>query len=375
MESYKISGPQLIVDRDKCHLNIESMSNKVKGNNLIFRPHFKTHQSRIIGRWFREYGIDKITVSSIKMAHYFASDGWDDILVGIAYNPREYALYEKLSGKCRVIATVSCPDTCRILAGQCGFPLEVMIKIDTGYNRSGTSWDDYESLRACIKHLSSNNRIKIRGLMTHDGSTYGLNSKEEILTHYATSVQRIKNSRENTGINDLIISVGDTPSASIADDFTGIDELRPGNFVFYDLMQYLIGSCSFDKISVALFCPVVDKRPYSRTIVVHGGAVHLSKDNILVNARHVYGMIARTDATGWHKAEDEIYLSSLSQEHGIIDCSNNKLLDEVMPGDLLAIIPVHSCLTADCMGGYMLPDGKVIDHMRQANYDSEFSIL
>ncbi len=375
METDKISGPQLVVDSDKCHLNIKLMSHKAKHNNLIFRPHFKTHQSRAIGRWFREYGIDKITVSSIKMAFYFAGDGWKDILVGIAYNPREYAYYEKLSGKCRVIATVSCPDAGRILAGQCRFPLEVMIKIDTGYNRSGIRWDDSEGLRACIKYLSTNKRIKIRGLMTHDGSTYGLNSRDGILEHFATSVQRINSSRENAGINDLIISVGDTPSASIAENFTGIDELRPGNFVFYDLMQYVNGSCSFDNISIALLCPVIDKRPNSSTIVIHGGAVHFSKDNTLINARPVYGMVASTDKNGWCKPEDEIYLSSLSQEHGIIDSSNSNLLDEVMPGDLLAIIPVHSCLTADCMGGYMLTDGKVIDHMRQANYDSEFSLL
>ena len=375
METTNITGPQLIIDKGKCIANIEYMLRKAKDNNLIFRPHFKTHQSLAIGRWFKKYGVDRITVSSIKMAYYFANDGWEDILVGIAYNPREYALYEKLSRKCRLKATVSCPVTCSILASQCRFPLEVMIKIDTGYNRTGIRWNDIESLKESIKHLSTNSKIKIRGLMTHDGSTYGLNSREKILEYYETSVHRINTSCENSGINDLIISVGDTPSASVVEKFNGIDELRPGNFIFYDLMQYINGSCRFDNIAIALLCPVIDIRPDSRTIVVHGGAVHFSKDNIVISNRHVYGMVVGLDNTGWYQPEDEIYISSLSQEHGIIDCSKNRLIEKVLPGDLLAVIPVHSCLTADCMGSYMLTSGENIDHMRQVSQDSEYSIL
>lgn len=351
------------------------MTQKAKNNNLTFRPHFKTHQSIAIGRWFKKYGVDRITVSSLKMAYYFASDGWQDILVGIAYNPREYSLYEKLSGRCMIQATVSCPETCRILAGQCRFPLTVMIKIDTGYNRTGIRWNDLESLRQSIKHLSSNKKIRIRGLMTHDGSTYGLNSRAKILEQYEKSIQRLKYCRENSGIEELEISIGDTPSASVVENFNGVDELRPGNFIFYDLMQYINGSCQFDNIAIALFCPVIDIRPGSGKVVVHGGAVHFSKDNIVIKNKKVYGMVAGFDKSAWHKPEDEYFISSLSQEHGIIDCPESKLIEKVMPGDLLAIIPVHSCLTADCMGSYMLSTGEIISHMRQLPQDSEYSLL
>ncbi|MEA1885671.1 MAG: alanine racemase [Bacteroidota bacterium] len=375
METGNITGPQLVIDRDKCLGNIEYMLQKAKDNNLIFRPHFKTHQSKIIGRWFKKYGVDRITVSSLKMAYYFANDGWQDILVGIAYNPREYPLYEKLSGRCRIQATVSCPETCRILAGQCRFPLTVMIKIDTGYNRTGIRWDDTEGLRQSVKYLRSNNKIRIRGLMTHDGSTYGLNSRKKILEQYEKSVHRLNYCRENSDMKDLEISIGDTPSASVVDNFNGIDELRPGNFIFYDLMQYINGSCHFNKIAIVLLCPVIDIRPPSGTVVVHGGAVHFSKDNIVVNGKKVYGMLAELDKNGWHRPKDETYISSLSQEHGIIDCPSNGLIKKVMPGDLLTIIPVHSCLTADCMESYMLTTGEIIDHMRHAPQDSDYSLL
>lgn len=35
---------------------------------------------------------------------------------------------------------------------------------------------------------------------------------------------------------NIIISVGDTPGISAAKNLDGIDEIRPGNYVFYDVM-------------------------------------------------------------------------------------------------------------------------------------------
>jgi D-serine deaminase-like pyridoxal phosphate-dependent protein len=38
----------------------------------------------------------------------------------------------------------------------------------------------------------------------------------------------------------------------------------------------------------------------------------------------------------------------------------------VQVGDLLGILPVHSCMTADCMGSYLSLDGQVVDHAEGA---------
>jgi len=65
------------------------MVQKAKSNHVILRPHFKTHQSRIIGKWFKKAKVDKIAVSSFSMAEYFANDGWKDITVAFPVNIRE----------------------------------------------------------------------------------------------------------------------------------------------------------------------------------------------------------------------------------------------------------------------------------------------
>ncbi|RUA31685.1 MAG: hypothetical protein DSY76_01195, partial [Bacteroidetes bacterium] len=42
------------------------------------------------------------------------------------------------------------------------------------------------------------------------------------------------------------------------------------------------------------------------------------------------------------------YLKSLSQEHGIVHCSK-AFFEKTKVGDLVGIIPIHSCLTANLM--------------------------
>ncbi|MEJ0055890.1 MAG: hypothetical protein WDN75_09720 [Bacteroidota bacterium] len=65
------------------------MAEKARKLKVSFRPHFKTHQSHEVGRWFRAEGVNSCTVSSVKMASYFAEDGWKDITVAFPLNVLE----------------------------------------------------------------------------------------------------------------------------------------------------------------------------------------------------------------------------------------------------------------------------------------------
>jgi len=71
MDLKGIKKPTLVLDENKCRSNIAMMAEKAKRSGVIFRPHFKTHQSVTIGNWFRDEGIENITVSSVTMASFF----------------------------------------------------------------------------------------------------------------------------------------------------------------------------------------------------------------------------------------------------------------------------------------------------------------
>jgi D-serine deaminase-like pyridoxal phosphate-dependent protein len=172
---------------------------------------------------------------------------------------------------------------------------------------------------------------------------------------------RVREELNRNGFPDLALSTGDTPSCSVCDDLSDSTEIRPGNFVFYDVQQLLIGSCQADQISAALACPVVAKHPERHELVIHGGAVHLSKDNFIEGGLTKFGLVAFPTISGWSKPVEGAYVARLSQEHGILHFENG--IEKINIGDILCILPAHVCLTVVLMRNFLTLDGKIIHTM------------
>lgn len=363
-----ITRPTLLLDEQRCRANIRRMTGKARRNGISLRPHFKTHQSHEVGRWFREEGITACTVSSVRMASYFAADHWNDITVAFPLNFLEGEEINRLAGQIHLNVLAVNADALRGLLPQLTHPVGVFIEIDSGYRRTGVDPADTRLLEEILSVVESSPLLSFKGLLTHAGHSYSCRSATEILTVHQQTTQVMKRvgARLRPKYPDLTISVGDTPTCSIANDFSDIQEIRPGNFVFYDIMQCGIGSCSDDNIAIALACPVVAIYPSRNEIIIHGGGVHLSKDMIKQeDGSAVFGKIVRLSEGGWSAPSASMYVKSLSQEHGIVrasaeDCASLK------PGDLLGILPVHSCMTADVMTEYCTLTGMRITMMPKA---------
>ena len=127
-----IIRPTLILDKEKCLRNIERMAKKAETLSLDFRPHFKTHQSAEIGEWFRQYGVQKITVSSVQMASFFASHGWTDITIAFPVNILEIDDINILAGKIKLNLLIENKEALLSLDKFIRFPVGIFIKVDTG---------------------------------------------------------------------------------------------------------------------------------------------------------------------------------------------------------------------------------------------------
>ena len=122
-------------------------------------------------------------------------------------------------------------------------------------------------------------------------------------------------------------------------------------------MQVQIGSCSMNEIAVALACPVVAKHADRQEVIIYGGGIHLSKDRLDWDGRTVFGMPVRLNGSGWEMPDGVSYVRSLSQEHGVIKCTPT-LFECLKIGDLVGILPVHSCMMVDLMDGYLTLGGE-----------------
>ncbi len=360
-----ITVPTLLLDESKCRNNIKKMAKKAIDNNIIFRPHFKTHQSTEIGKWFREEGIEKITVSSLRMAEYFASDGWKDILVAFPVNILEIETINQLASEIRLSLLVESIETVGFLSKNLKSPVEVYIKADVGSHRTGVAYNDFDTMSLILEAISDSDLISFRGFLTHAGNSYRARSLEEISKVHFESISRMAELKYHFMNNfpGLIISVGDTPTCSLMDDFSMVDEIRPGNFVFYDLTQIVIGSCPTGQVAVAMACPVVAVHPERNELVIYGGSVHFSNDSVRDRDGNViHGMAVRNEGEGWGEIINGVYLARLSQEHGIIRLPEN-LVRQFNPGVIIKIIPAHSCITASNMKEYQTLTGKKVTMM------------
>lgn len=347
--------PELILDKSKCLRNIEKMSDKAGRHGLGFRPHFKTHQSTEVGNWFRDYGITKITVSSFEMANRFAKAGWEDILVAFPFNPAERGLLNETAGKRKISVLIDNPDTLPFLS-RIGHPLDYYIDIDTGYGRSGIPAEDLTGIEEIIDQTRDDTKLRFSGFYCHAGHSYkaGSQAGRELIHRKAlTDLNQLKDQFRDLGPKILY---GDTPGCSTQDDFTGIDEITPGNFVFYDLFQYSIGSCSMEEIAVAMVCPVVGKYRDNRRMVIHGGAVHFSKESLYKEGQTIFGQHVLLKDDSWKLPSEALYLTGLSQEHGLLE-QCGKIFDDMALGDTLCFLPVHSCLTVNLMKRFEVMNG------------------
>lgn len=359
--------PTLVLNESRVRRNIERMAARAGRFGVRFRPHFKTHQSLHIGRIFREFGVEAITVSSIDMASYFAADGWTDILVAFPFNILEAGELERLTAGRSLGFLVESPAGLPVLARSVAAPVDVWIKINIGANRAGADWNDRDLLTRICKQTVRHATLRLRGLLTHNGRTYGARSYAALARLHADAMTKMRHARKvlaASGFPALEISVGDTPSCSRLDDFDGADEIRPGNFVLNDVMQLELGTCGQEAVAAAVACPVVSTHPARNEAVIYGGAIHLSKEDVLAGQEgRIYGRVCRRHGPGWGRILPGTVVSALSQEHGILKTTAAEIT-RIKAGDVLFVLPAHSCLTVDLFKEYIRLDGERIPTIR-----------
>ena len=360
-----VEQPTLVVNEARAKKNIKKMAEKAKKSEVLFRPHFKTHQSTTVGEWLREEDVTAITVSSVDMAEYFANNGWKDITIAFPVNIRQLERINKLAKKIDLGLLIESQDIIPYLEEKIKTEVDIWIKIDTAYGRTGMAWDNSVEITNLIRKIKGTTHLNFKGLLVHAGHSYYAKSVDEIKDIYYDTAFKLKDLQEKLfvqGFAHVNLSVGDTPTTSVVEEFHTVDEVRPGNFVYYDLTQLELGVCEEEDIAAAVACPVVAIHEERNEIVIYGGGVHLSKEFLIVDEKtKSYGSVALPTKEGWGPILKGTFVKSISQEHGIIK-TTPEIIKNITLKDLFYVLPVHSCMTANLLRGHQVTfDGKEID--------------
>ena len=351
-----LQTPAFLVDKNIVRQNCEHMLEKARASGVAFRPHVKTHKTIEIGRMQHGGDTGPITVSTLAEAEFFADAGFRDITYAVPIAPNKLDRAAALARRVdRLSILIDNAEALRGI-GEHGGEFDVFLKVDCGYHRAGVNPDDPDSVRLVMAIVSSP-AVHFQGLLTHAGHSYHAQSVEEIRRVAAEESAAVSRFRALLPgeLQTTVRSIGSTPTASVVDRFADCDELRPGNYVFYDAFQATIGSCRRSDVAVSVLATVVGSYPDRNESIIDAGALAMSKD---LGPDHIdpqfgYGVVCDTALRPIGAR-----LISLSQEHG-------KLSAALPIGSRVRIIPNHSCLTAAMYDTYhVLENGTLVDEWK-----------
>ncbi|MEE2750730.1 MAG: alanine racemase [Myxococcota bacterium] len=341
----ELSTPCALVDLDQVEKNTRWMSERAHELGVRLRPHVKTHKCLEAARLQVDGHFGGITVSTLAEASYFAKGGFQDITwafplpVGRVEEALEYS--QNLERFSVVVDHVDTVDVLERCAGRRGIPVRVFLKFDCGYGRAGVRLGDPLAL-TLARRLSDSPWVDFRGVLAHAGHSYDCRSADAILKiaeQERESAVSFAEALRGSGVEVPEVSVGSTPTMRLAEDLEGVTEIRPGNYVFFDWFQSMIGSCQPEEIAFSVLASVVGRYPERGSILLDAGALALSKD--VGVGEGSYGCLANPqDGHLWTGGR----LTGLSQEHGKVQWDSVESMPEI--GDRVRILPNHSCLSA-----------------------------
>lgn len=360
-----LKTPCLLLDAGRVRRNAERMSDIARRINVRLRPHVKTHKCVEVAR-IQTAGHDgAITVSTLAEARAFAKHGFNDITYAVPIERGKFgeavAILEsgvKLNLLTDDAETVKTLDAA---AGTAGVRFDVFVKIDCGTHRVGVEPHTAKAVEI-PRLISDAKNLNFAGILTHAGHSYGAKTKGEIqdvARHERDSMVELAARLRSQGIEVPTVSIGSTPTMSMINHLDGIDEIRPGNYIFFDNFQATLGSCSFEDTALTVLAAVVHKNETRRHLVIDAGAIALSKDRgpVGLDPACGYGRVLTVEGN-----ETGMRVVGLSQEHGEIEAGGAAVFNRLRVGDRLRILANHSCLTAAQHSHYhVVEDGRIID--------------
>lgn len=349
--------PSLWLDENRLAANIRRMHEHLLGLGVSLRPHLKTCKSMPVAQMMQAAGASCFTVSTLAEARYFHAHRLHDLLyaVGIAPGKLEQCAALMRSG-CRLIITLDNLTAATAVAEAArrhAVHYRVLLEIDCDGERAGFAPDADALIDAAAVLVQA--ECEVAGVMTHAGGSYHCHDvsclQQAADNERDVSVAAAQFLRDH-GHAAPVVSIGSTPTATFASDLSGVTEVRPGTYVFQDLVMAALGVCALDDIAISVLCEVIGQREESGELIVDAGWMALSRDpgNSDRTGQCGFGLVC--DLAGG--LLDGLQVRHVNQEHGVIADDAGRAIDlSAFPvGTRLRILPNHACATAAQYGGY-----------------------
>jgi len=361
-----LATPCVLIEQSRVERNLDRMQAAADARGLRLRPHAKTHKSVAMARLQIGRGAVGICCAKLGEAEVFADAGIEDIRIPYPLNPVNADRLLALLDRARVSFIVDHPEVARgwsraMQAAQRN--VDVLVKVDVGLHRCGIDPDDAAAAEF-VARVAELPGLRLRGLLSHAGNAYGATSEGEIAAIAATEARLLLTLASRVADAGVLldeISVGSTPTARYSLQQDGLTELRPGNYIYYDRTQVGLGAASWGDCALTVLARVVS-RPAADRVVVDSGSKTLTNDQARGLSGPAGGHGAVLEAVDGVNPDDSLVVERLSEEHAVVRVVGRACALE--PGDLVRIVPNHSCVVSNLVDTVWVVDGdRVVDQL------------
>lgn len=329
----QLETPVPIVDLDRLAHNLDRMAAYATLHGLRLRPHVKTHKSPRIAAEQLRMGAVGLTCATLREAEVMA-DVCTDILV--AYPPVGAARLERLARMPHHVNVSVAADDAQALdalsvAARLGHrTIDVLVEADLGMHRVGVATPDRAV--AMARHIDRAPSLRFAGLQFYPGHIRAhVHEQDAGLAQLGRDLGMYIEALTDAGLPPTTVSGGSTPAAWRMHEVPGVNEVRPGTYVYNDRTTAQIGACHWEDCALTVLATVVSVSVKGQA-VVDAGTKALGREPLR----------AEGDGYGALLDHPEVIVSRMSEEHGILDLSQTSWRPRL--GDQVRIVPNHVCI-------------------------------
>ena len=334
MHISELDTPALLIDLDIMEGNLRKVSTYAAEHGLRLRPHTKTHKSPALARRQIRSGAAGITVAKVSEAEVMMSAEPEDLLVAYpVIGDRKLDRLTPLAATTAITVALDSVEAARQLSGaarRAGVEFGVLAEMDVGLGRVGVQpGDDLVRLARQIEGMAA---LTLRGIAFYPGHIKLLDEAGlEKIRRLSDVVEQAVQDFRRAGLCHDIVSGGSTPTLFQSHQVKGMNEIRPGTYIFNDRNTAVCGGCTMDDCAASILVTVVSTARHNG-MMIDGGSKTFSSDRLVTTGEASFGRVVEAPETSFF---------AMNEEHGYVDLSASPVKFTV--GDRVRVIPNHIC--------------------------------
>jgi D-serine deaminase-like pyridoxal phosphate-dependent protein len=233
-------------------------------------------------------------------------------------------------------------------AEEAGVSIGVLVELDVGLHRVGIR--PGLPLLELVKKVHSSTGLRFLGFNFYPGHIKLDAAEDAPLRAVQADITEAKALVESAGIEVGIVSGGSTPTLFESHQISGMNEIRPGTYIFNDRNTWMGGACTLSECAASIIATVVSSAVAGQ-VIIDAGSKTLSSDRCAVPGAEGFGYFPDSPSA---------ILQKMNEEHGYVDVQNSET--EWSLGEKVRLIPNHICVAVNLHEQiYGVREGRVVE--------------